>query len=52
MGDDLTGKSGYIDTSGKFVIPAQFSSAGPFSHGIAVACVGDGSARKCGYISR
>jgi hypothetical protein len=47
----MTGDWGYIDTQGKFVVEPQFSSAQPFSEGL--AAVRDASGRygnKCGYI--
>jgi hypothetical protein len=48
IGDENTGKWGYIDKQGKMVINAQFGSAEPFSEGLAAVRNGD----KWGYISR
>jgi WG containing repeat len=44
-----TGKFGYIDTLGHFVIPPEFNVAGPFSEGLAAVMV---ERNKWGYIDR
>jgi hypothetical protein len=41
-------KWGFINTSGNFVIPAQFDDANSFSEGLAAVKVGD----KWGYIDK
>jgi hypothetical protein len=40
--DDFRTKYGYINRQGEVVIPAQFSSAGDFSEGLAAVLVNDG----------
>ncbi len=42
---------GFIDTSGRVVIEPQFSGARRFEEGLGIACVGEGAARKCGFIA-
>lgn len=49
------GKWGYIDTSGKLVIPSTFDEASPFSEGLASVTVWDhskASRHKSGFIDR
>ena len=48
IGDESTGKWGYIDKQGKMVDNPQFDSAEPFAEGLAAVRNGD----KWGYISR
>ena len=48
IGDENTGKWGYIDKQGKMVVNPQFDSAEPFAEGLAAVRNGD----KWGYISR
>lgn len=51
----VTGKWGFIDTSGKFVIKPQFDEAGPFSEGLATVRLWDqskASSHKTGFIDR
>ena len=43
----IKGKWGYINATGKLVIPAKFDNAGRFSEGLARVQVGD----RWGYIS-
>ena len=54
IGDDETGKWGFIDKQGKMVINPQFDYAGDFSEGLAKVLIEDGTKynRKWGYISR
>jgi hypothetical protein len=40
---DIGGKYGYIDTSGKLIIPPQFRDTYAFSEGIARVSTSDGS---------
>jgi WG containing repeat len=44
------GKFGYIDLSGKFIIPPTFEAAGSFSEGVAPAL--DSVSQKWGYIDK
>jgi WG containing repeat len=37
----IGGKTGYIDETGKLIINPQYDSAGNFSEGLAVVCVGE-----------
>ncbi len=46
--DESVGRFGYIDTTGKMVIPAQFRGAGAFSEGMAPIVKGS----KLGFIDR
>ena len=46
--EDISGKWGYIDGTGKQVIPAQFDLANSFSQGLAAVKVKD----KCGYVNK
>jgi len=51
----VTGKWGFIDTSGKFVIPPQFDEASPFSEGLASVTFWDqskASRHKHGFIDK
>lgn len=41
---------GFIDESGKVVIPLKYSQVGRFSQGSAWVCTGAASARLCGFI--
>jgi len=44
---------GYIDGTGKVVIPPRFGKAEPFSEGLAAVCEhGAGSMNRCGYINK
>lgn len=52
IGDSETGKHGFIDKRGKFVINPQFDYAFAFSEGLAVIRVGDDKTGKWGYIGR
>jgi ankyrin repeat protein len=43
---------GYIDNTGKFVIPPRFAKVEPFSEGLAAVCEhGKGTMNHCGYIN-
>jgi hypothetical protein len=44
--------SGYIDTTGHFVIEPKFDFAGPFSEGLAVVGMGSIPSIKAGYIDK
>jgi hypothetical protein len=50
IGDRGTGKMGFIDKTGSFVINPQFDYAFSFSDGL--ASVEDGTTRKYGFIAR
>jgi hypothetical protein len=52
IGDDQTGKWGYIDKQGKMVINPQFNYASRFNDGPAAVGIGDYQTGKWGYISR
>src|SRR5665647_783442 len=52
VGDDKTGKYGYIDKQGKIVIPTQFDEAGSFSDGLALVRIGNEKTGKYGYIDK
>ena len=55
IGDDKTGKWGYIDKQGKMVVNPQFDCdwvCSGFSEGLAAVRVGDDKTGKWGYISR
>ena len=52
IGDDKTGKWGYIDKQGKIVINPQFYYADSFSEDLAAMRIGDEKTGKWGYISR
>jgi WG containing repeat len=51
VGDEKTGKWGFIDKTGAFVIPAQFSGAESFSDGLAAVLIG-GLQGKWGFIDK
>jgi hypothetical protein len=54
------GKFGYIGHTGQFVIPARFADAGPFTSGLAYACIALNTAQtpkgerdtRCGFIDQ
>ena len=48
----LNGKSGFIDKSGKEVIPCVYNDAGDFFDGLARVCIGDWETGKCGFIDK
>ncbi len=52
--DDSAGKMGFIDSSGKFVIPPQFTAKAtlPFQEGLAAVGVGKGTQMKFGFIDK
>jgi hypothetical protein len=52
VGDYETGKRGFVDKRGKFVINPQFDYAFAFSEGLAAVRVGDAKTGKWGYVSR
>jgi len=55
IGDDKTGKWGYIDKQGKMAVNPQFDcdwSCSAFSEGLAAVRIGDDKTGKWGYISR
>src|ERR1035441_6646417 len=52
IGDDKTGKWGYIDKAGKYVINPQFDSADVFIGDMAAVRIGDDKTGKWGYIDK
>jgi hypothetical protein len=52
IGDEKTGKYGYIDKTGKIVINPQFDWTNHFSEGLASVRVGDDKTGKYGYINK
>jgi len=52
IGDDKTGKWGFIDKQGKFVINPQFDYISKFSDGLAGVRVGDDKTGKWGFIDK
>jgi len=52
IGDDTTGKHGFIDKTGTFVINPQFDDARPFSEGLARVRIGDDTTGKWGFIDK
>ena len=52
IGDENTGKWGYIDKQGKMVINPQFDGATSFREGLAAVRIGDERTGKWGFISR
>jgi len=51
IGDDKTGKWGFIDKQGKFAINPQFDAAFVVSEGLAAVRLGDSQTGQWGYIS-
>jgi len=52
IGDEETGKWGYIDKTGKFAVNPQFDWALGFSDGLAAVRIGDVATTKWGYINK
>jgi hypothetical protein len=52
IGDDATGKYGFIDKTGSFVINSQFNGAESFSEGLARVRIGGNATGKYGFIAR
>ena len=52
IGDNKTGKVGYIDKQGKFAVNPQFDSTQAFSEGLAAVRIGHDNAGKSGYIDK
>jgi hypothetical protein len=52
IGDDRTGKWGYIDKQGKMIINPQFDFAIGFADGLAAVRIGDDKTGKWGFIAR
>jgi len=52
IGDEKTGKWGYIDKTGNLVIGPEFDTANPFSGGMARIGIGDRETGKWGYIDK
>lgn len=50
--DDETGKRGFANKQGKFVINPQFDYSFAFSDGLAAVRIGDAKTGKWGYVSR
>ncbi len=51
IGDEITGKWGFINSDGKMIIKPQFDAAGYFSEGLAAVRIGDKAIGKWGYIN-
>jgi hypothetical protein len=51
-GDFPSGKWGYIDSRGRYVVEPRYRDARPFSEGMAAVCIGDEKTGKWGYIAR
>ena len=52
IGDRETGKYGFIDQTGSFVINSQFDYAESFSEGLAKVSIGDDTTGKWGFIDK
>ena len=52
IGDEKTGKYGFIDKEGKIVINPQFDYASAFSEGLASIRIGDEKTGKYGFIDK
>src|SRR5665647_3061788 len=52
IGDDKTGKYGYIDKQGKMVISPQFDYTSEFAEGLVAVRIGANDNGKWGYVSR
>jgi hypothetical protein len=52
IGDEKTGKWGYIDKAERLVIEAQFDEVKVFTQGLAAVRIGDAKSGKWGYIDR
>ena len=52
VGDEKTGKWGFIDTNGNFAIPPQFDLAGGFYEGLARVGIGQLPNIKWGYVDK
>jgi hypothetical protein len=52
VGDFPTGRWGYIDPKGRYVIAPQYRDARPFSEGMAAVRIGDEKTAQWGYIAR
>jgi hypothetical protein len=52
VGDEKTGKWGYIDERGKYLLNPEFGGAKEFFDGLAAVRVGDNVTGKWGYIDR
>jgi hypothetical protein len=52
IGDEKTGRWGYVDKTGKMVVGPQFDFAGGFFEGLALVRIGDDKTGKWGYIYR
>jgi hypothetical protein len=52
LGDDKTGKWGFIDKAGKEVIPCKYDITSGFSDGLAAVRLGDGKTGKWGFIDK
>ncbi len=50
IGDEKSGKWGFIGKDGRFVINPQFDEVFPFNEGLAVVRVGDNGTSRFGYI--
>jgi hypothetical protein len=52
IGDEETGKWGFIDKNVKFIINPQFTLASQFSEGLAAVLIGDEKTGKWGFIDK
>ena len=52
IGDEKTGKWGFIERTGKVVVTPQFDFASKFSEGLAAVRIGDDKTGRWGYIYR
>jgi len=52
IGDDTTGKWGFIDEGGALVINPQFDLAASFIDGLAIVRIGDSKSGKWGFIDK
>jgi hypothetical protein len=51
VGDNVTGKWGYIDRTGRILVNPQFDAVSPFDHKFAVVRLGDDKTGEWGYIN-
>ncbi len=52
IGDDKTGKYGFINKKGEIVISPQFDHAYAFSEELAAVCIGSWETQKCGFVNK
>ena len=51
-GEFPTGKWGYVDQKGHYVVEPQYLDARPFSEGMAAVLIGDENTGQWGYVAR